>query len=141
MSLPPRLHLLTFAVRGHRLAPWPTGEEIPRPPRHQPHPSRDHRRYLEPEQYALVEAVIANRCRVRSGELVWNSVRPTHVHAVVRLPYFTSLSGFKCAVRPIATRRLRREAGWSRDESVYTKRVREEQLAETEIEAIRQTRR
>src|SRR5688572_17043405 len=97
------LHLLTFSVRGHRLAPWPTGVEGPILPRHQPHPSRDNRRYLKPEQFPLVEAVIANRCRMRSGELVSIAVHPTHMHAVVKLPYFTSMSGFSCAIRLVTT--------------------------------------
>ncbi len=130
---------MTFTVRGHRMAPWPTGDETPLPPRHEPDPSRDNRRYLKPAHYPLVEAVIANRCRMRSGELMWISVRPTHMHAVVRLPYFMCMSGFICAVRLVTTRRLQREAGWARGESVYTKRVREEQLAETEIESILRT--
>lgn len=139
MSSDDRLYLLTFAVRGHRLAPWPTGVELPRQPRQEPPPSRDHRRYLRPEHYPLVRTVIANRCQMRSGELLDIEIRPSHVHAIVRLPWGTSMIGLVCAVRLVTTRRLQREAQWARDESVYTRRVRDERLTDAEAASIGET--
>lgn len=125
--------LLTFAVRGHRLPMSPlTGGESG-PLRHEPAPERDNRRYLAAEHYPLVEAEIAARCRMRGGELLGIRIRPTHVHAVVRLDYFVSVYGLADAVRLVTTRRLRREGGWQRGESVFTKKVRKEEIVGEDV--------
>jgi hypothetical protein len=136
MLEPSQTYLITFAVRGHRLPASPLTGEREAPLRHEPAPERDHRRSLAAEHYPVVEAVIAARCRMRGGELLGIGVQPTRVDALVRLSYFVSVHGFVDAVRLVTTRRLRREGCWARGESVYTTRVRVEELGEVDWDEV-----